>query len=131
MQIRVIELLDIPNWIRERAIGEGILINNKCKYYGAFIDEVMVGFCGILFYQDSALLKCLYVLLEYRNQGIGSALVVFQLKEIGGKGIDRAIAHCTLNSLSIYQRYGAEIVQKYKNGITKVKYENLSQSICL
>ncbi len=46
----------------------------RMRWYGAFVDEVLVGVMGLEHVKDVALLRHAYVLAEYQREGVGTRL---------------------------------------------------------
>ena len=113
-------------YLKKEAIKDGILFPKKNPiYYGIKINDKVVAFGGIVLKKTRAIIKCDYVSNLYRNKGMASSILstrLLILKELGVKYIE---ANCTKMALNIHLRKGARISKEYKNGITKVFYENI------
>lgn len=110
-----IERKDIAEF-EQAAKKEGLLFNDKATYRAIKINNAIAGFIGLLRYKNKAISKTLYVLPEYRQQGLGKTLILDQLANISTP----LEANCTPLSLNIYLSCGGKIVKRYENNITKV-----------
>tara|TARA_R110000764_G_scaffold95727_1_gene179599 strand:+ start:202 stop:585 length:384 start_codon:yes stop_codon:yes gene_type:complete len=88
-------------------------------------DSEVVGFSGMRLLKSKAIMKNVYIDYHHRKQGLASELILTRLTLLKGFGYKIIEANCTKMSLSIHLKHGAKIKETYKNGITKVIYENL------
>ena len=63
----------------------------------------------------------------HRNKGLATELLMTRLMLLKGMGYKNIEANCTDMSLGLHLKQGAKIKEKFKNGITKVVYENLQK----
>lgn len=123
MEIKEVGYNDIKEYIKE-AEREHLTFNKKAVYYAGIIEGNIVGFVGVMYYQNKAVLKSDYVLPEYRKQGIYRALNSYRMLKIIEKGIKKVEANLTDKSLPLHLRLGAKIIKRYWI-CTKVVYENI------
>lgn len=109
---------------KKDCIKEKLYFNKNTTYFVGSIDNKIVGFVGIMWRKNKAILKNAYVLPEYRRQGIFKRLDKYTKNNIGQKGIHLIEANCTDIILPFHIKMGARIVKKYKI-CTKIIYENL------
>ena len=109
--------VDIVPFI-ELARRERIGITQNTNFYLARRDADIVGFCGIVFKKDHAVLKNIWVLPEHRRQGIGEALISFQIATAKEAGCVFARAFCTPKSIRLFLKQGATITKQYKTSTT-------------
>jgi len=102
----------------ESAKRERIGITTGTTFYAARLDGEIVGFCGIVFKKDYAVLKNIWVKPEHRKKGIGEAIIQFQIQTARESGCHFARAFCTPMSIKLFLKCGAEITKKYKNSTT-------------
>jgi len=100
----------IPQTKREGLAG----YSNKANYYGAFIDNKLIGFCSIQYYNKTAKFNNLYIFKEHRRNGYFRELLDFRIKEAKANNCTNIIASCTKMSLPEYLNRGAIITREYK-----------------
>ena len=123
--IKNINIKEIDH-LKEMAKKDGILFPKKnFVLLGAYLKDTLVGFGGFVLKKDSAIIKCDYVIKEYRKQGVASQLHKIRLGVMKVMGLKYVEANATPMALKMHLNSGARIVNKYKNGITKVSYENI------
>jgi predicted GNAT family acetyltransferase len=125
--IKEISNSDLKN-IKVLAKNDGILFpKKKANYYGYFLNNNIIGIGAILISKSTAILKCSFVVKENRGKGIATQLLKYRLDLIKSRYKDnkKITANCTNLSLQLHIKQGAKVLKKYKNGITKVSYENL------
>lgn len=59
---------------------------HRITWYGAFVQEKLVGVMGVEYVEDAALLRHAYVLPDYQRQGIGTRLGTYVEAQIHGVG---------------------------------------------
>ena len=112
--------------LKEQATKEGLLFpKSNMLVTSVKANEDIIGFGCIALKKTKAILKCVYVSKEHRGNGLASTLLQIRLGAIKNLGIKYAEANCTKLSLNVHLRKGAAIIKQYKNGITKVAYENI------
>lgn len=104
---------------------EGILFRGGIEFYGAYIEETLVGFCGVKLGKRTAWLKSDYVFPSYRRRGILTEMIKYRLELLRVHNCKKVYASCTLMAIGAHIRLGAEVVQRFKNGIIKVRYHLL------
>jgi GNAT superfamily N-acetyltransferase len=124
MEIRKLKLNDIIPY-KTMAIKDGILFSDKADYYGIYEENILKGFSAIKYTANKAILKCEYVLPEYRRKGLLMRLIKDNLTVLKQNGILTAEANCTKMSVNAHLKSGAKVVKVYKNGITQIRYENI------
>ena len=92
----------------------GLVFCSKTDYYGLYLDNQMVGFCGVLKYKNKWVFKNAFVLEEHRGNGYHKSLMSFRLKDAQQNNIKVVEATCTQMSLNNYLKFGFRIVQTYK-----------------
>ena len=100
------------------AARERIGITGGTTFYAARFDGEIVGFCGIVFKKDYAVLKNIWVMPEHRKKGIGEAIIRFQIATAKEAGCHFARAFCTPMSIKLFLKAGAEVVKQYKTSTT-------------
>lgn len=88
--------------------------SNKANYYGCYIDNQLVGFASIQFYNKKAKFNNTYVFKEFRRKGYFKELLDFRIKEAKSNGCTHIVAACTKMSLPEYIKRGAIIERQYK-----------------
>lgn len=112
----------IPEIVR-RARREGLLMAGTETLYGAYIGGELVGICGLKINGRRALMKSSYVEPEHRSRGVFREMIRRRLREALASGASVAEANCLPASLRTYLGLGFAEVQRYKNGVTKVRRE--------
>lgn len=97
-----------------QAKKERIGITPNTKFYCAKDNEIVIGFCGIVFKRGYAVVKNIYVIPQYRKQGLGEELIKYQFKVVKQAGYPYALAYCTPMSINIFIKLGAKIIREYK-----------------
>ena len=102
----------------------GILISDKVTLFGFYEQDKLVGISGVKM-GKKAYFKMSYTIPSMRKKGIFHALLAHKIKYAKNNGAKSAYANCTKQSLNAYLSFGGKIAKQYKNGITRVEYENL------
>lgn len=124
MVINKKNIQDIPKEIYNQAIKDGIIFNDNVNLF--FLEKKsLIGFVGLIVKKTKAFFKCDYILPEFRNKGYYKILFLFRINLCKEMNIKVLEANCTKMSINYYLKNGFKIKKKYKNGITKVMYENL------
>jgi GNAT superfamily N-acetyltransferase len=122
LKINIEEYPDLKNI----GVKNGLLFNDLADYFALFIEEKIVGYCSIKQKNfKSAIFKTAFVFPEHRRKGYLRFMVNERLKIVKSFGIIKVEANCTKQSLNVHLSLGAKITKEYKNGITKIVYENL------
>ncbi len=124
MVVKKVLLVNILPY-KNNAVKDGILFTDKADYYGIYEDNILKGFSAIKYNGSKALLKCQYVLPEYRKKGLLMLMLKDNLEILKRSGIKIAEANCTKMSVNVHLKVGAKVVKVFKNGITQIRYENL------
>lgn len=123
--IKKISIKDIEH-LKDIATKDGILFPKKnLILLGAYLEDKLVGFGGFVLKKNSAIIKCDYVIKEYRKQGVATQLHKIRLGVLKVMELKYVEANATPMALKMHLNSGARIVEKYKNGVTKVCYENI------
>lgn len=110
-----------------QAKKDGILFAKNILFFILSNESEAYAFVGLKLYENSAIMKCAYVSKKYRGNNLLIKLINLRLKWIKDNKpkIKKVYASCTKMSINSHLKCGAEIVKKYNNGITKIKYEIL------
>lgn len=113
----------------KQAQKEGLLFSSGVVYYGLFnAQNNLLGFCGIKF-SKVPVFKNDYVLHQQRGNRYLIEMNKNRLEILKAKGYGSATANCTPMALSSHLHFKeCKAVTKFKNGITKVIYENISKN---
>lgn len=89
-------------------------------YFQAWIEHVMVGYCGVQPQQDRLFLSKLYLLEAYRGKGIGTALIK-QAIEFAKRNELKAV-YLTVNKqnesgITLYKHLGFQIIDAVQSDI--------------
>ncbi len=106
---------------------EGLLFSGNLLYFVIYDVFSPYAFFGLKINKTSAIMKCDYVSKDYRGQGTLLKMINARLNWIKDNkpNIKTVYANCTNMALNSHLKSGAKIVTKYKNEITKIKYEIL------
>lgn len=124
--IKEITLEDLQP-LKEAAIKDGILFPKKrLVFLGIKNDNKLLGFGGLSFNKKTkrGVIKCDYIIPTERRKGYASKILDVKLEVFKQLGIKYIEAHCTKAAVNIHVRKGAIINKVYKNGVTKIIYEN-------
>ena len=101
---------------QHKAHKEHISISPATHWYEAITEDgETVGVLGILVRWTKLRVKCFYVAKEYRRQGIGASLLSFAVSQCEGVTLT---AFATDDSRRLFERFGFEVKNVNKNGIT-------------
>ena len=104
---------------------DGILLSEKATIFGYYDNGILVAVTGVIFQGKKAYFKMSYTIPSMRKKGIFHALLAHKIKYAKNNGAKSAYANCTKQSLNAHLSFGGKIAKQYKNGITRVEYENL------
>ena len=113
---------------KKQAEKEGLLFSSGVVYYGLFnTQNNLLGFCGIKF-SKVPVFKNDYVLHQFRGNKYLIEMNKHRLAILKAKGFNSATANCTAMALNSHLHFkNCKAITKFKNGITKVHYENISK----
>ena len=112
--------------IKDVAIKDGLLFSKTTPHLvGLYLNEEIIAFAGFKVGKTKAVLKNLFVLKEYRGKGLARQLTEFRISVLKSIGVKKIEANLTKASLNLHLKNGAKVVKRYKNGITKIVYENI------
>jgi hypothetical protein len=117
MNIKIITYSDIPESFKETACKERLsfLAGEDIHYWGAFVDGQLVGTtCLVIYKNGHGKIKSNYVLLEFREQGIFSALNTACLDFARELGIKNITLNCLEDSVAAHVKAGAVIWKESK-----------------
>lgn len=122
--VRNITLKDIGS-LKEVSEKEGLLFpKTPPKFIGVYLNNELIGFGGVSLKKTRAIIKCDYVVKEHRKKGVAQYMHTRRLEMLKKMGFKYVEANATQMALNLHLNSGAKIVKEYKNGITKVAYEN-------
>ena len=123
VEIAPCALEDLGPW-RGAAEREGILFSQQVDMFAVRLrkNAGIAGFFGIRWFHGSAVLKCVYVLPEYRRRGLFRLMTEYSLRLIRSRGIERVDAHATAMSASMYLHLGAVLIRRFKFGGAAVRF---------
>lgn len=107
---------DLEPYIKE-AKKSGLVFCQNSQLFLVKRANIIVGFCGYIKYKNHIKIKNIYVLPEYRMQGIYREMLTWLINKAGKCHI---VATCTSSSLPEFIKRGAVVTHKYKN-YTSVK----------
>ncbi len=105
------------------------MIREGTVFLSAFLDDRLVGYCGLISAADEADITNVSVSLEARHQGIGSRLVEELIKEADDMGIKKVfleVRESNASAIALYQKYCFKQV-----GIRKDYYEKPTENALL
>ena len=88
--------------------------SERAIYYGGFVNDTLIGFTSIQYYNNKAKFNNHYIFKDYRGNGYFKKLLDFSILEAKSKGCNEVIAACTKMSLPEYLKRGAVIEKEYK-----------------
>lgn len=88
--------------------------SNKADYYGAFVDNQLVGFTSIQYYGKKAKFNNHYIFKEFRGNEYFKMLLDYSIVKAKANGCTEVVAACTKMSLREYLNRGAIIEREYK-----------------
>lgn len=101
---------------RNSASKKQVSINEKGTHWGYYKDELLAGVISTLEYKNIVRIKGFLVEDNYKNKGIGTALI----KHILRNDKDMSV-FATKDSRNIFEKQGFEEVSKNQNDITFMK----------
>ena len=104
---------------------EGISFAKNSVYYGFYINNKLFGFGALLYKGQDCTFKTHYVFPPFRNKGLYGKAFVLQKQIAFDNGIKYLYGNCTKMSIGTHIRLGAEVIEVFKNGVTRVRYENI------
>jgi hypothetical protein len=106
---------------------EGLLFSENCDYYGIFNSDLeLMGFSAIKYVgKTKAIFKCEYVLSKFRGNSLLLKMIQYRINVLRQNNIKYVEAHCTIMSKNSHLKCGGKITKVFKNGITKIVYENI------
>jgi len=119
--IKKITINDIEPF-KNDALKDGLAFCKNTKYFGLFVNDEIVAFAGLLYLSNKIVIKNIWVLFQYRGKGYFKQLITYFLSVTKGRNIE---ANCTVMSIRHFLTVGFKKIKVYKNGITKVQYENI------
>ena len=120
--------ISIDNYpiLKETAKREGILFGKKTDMWLVSLNDVTIGCMGILLMKNKAVLKCDFIYPQYRGNRHLDDMIKYRLNLLRNYPFIQSVtANCTPLAVKAHIRNGASLTQKFKNGITKVTYENI------
>ena len=110
-----ISLLSLEPYIKQTQ-KEGMAgYSEKAAYFGAYVDNIMVGFTSI---QPYATKTCKfnnhYIFPEFRGNGHFKAMLDWSIWKAKETGYDYAVAACTSMSIKQYLKRGAVVTKTFK-----------------
>ena len=104
---------------------EGISFANKSVYYGFYIKDKMFGFGALLYAGKDCTFKSHFVFPPFRNKGLYGKAFEIKKQIAFDTGIRYLYGNCTKMSVGTHIRLGAEVIEVFKNGVTRLRYENI------
>lgn len=97
-----------------------LMFCESTEYYGVFdfFSGNLMGFFGVIVYENKIIYKNDYVLQKYRRKGIHSKMMKYRLMMFRAKKTHEAT--CTEMSYNSYIKQGFRPIKKFKNGCIKV-----------
>lgn len=89
----------------------GSLVSGDTGYYTAWVDGALAGYCGYLRSFCEADITNVAVAMEYRNRGVGYAMLCAMMEEGRKKGIERYTLEVRVSNtaaISLYEKLGFE-----------------------
>ena len=123
MIIKPIKLTDIPFVEDIECKQLGIIFKPDIKYIAAILNGEVVGVVGCKVYKNKYKFTNAFVRKDFRHKGIYRQLNAERRNYCSEK--KPIEANCTINSVSFHVKRGAKILKVFKNGITKIRYENI------
>ncbi len=105
------------------------MIREGTVFLTAFLDDRLVGYCGLISAADEADITNVSVSLDARHQGIGSRLVEELIKEAGDMGIKKIfleVRESNASAIALYQKHDFKQV-----GLRKDYYEKPTENALL
>lgn len=112
------------NFLKENeAEKEYIIIKNKDKWFGLFLNNKLIGCWGVEIKKTYIKFGGFFILKEERGKGYGKLLAKYLIDLYGNKKI---IAYCSPTTTHINCKYfNFKIVKKYKNTVCKIERKGI------
>lgn len=110
--------------LRCEAMLEGITFADRTKYYAAYKDGKLIGFCGAIWFKKSVEFKNAFVVPECRGIGVFRMMFLHRVRICKALGIKIINAFCTPAGAKQYRKLGA--VQRgnpTKNGLIRMRIQ--------
>ncbi len=105
------------------------MIREGTVFLVAFLDNSLVGYCGLISAADEADITNVSVSLDVRHQGVGSRLVeelIKEAKDMGIKKIFLEVREGNISAIALYQKHNFKQV-----GVRKDYYEKPTENALL
>lgn len=106
---------------------EGLLFSKNIMFFVVYMKSKPIAFFGLKIMENSAIIKCDYVIKSERGNKLIQKMITFRLNwlRIYKPKIKKVTANTTQMATNSHLKSGAKIIKKYNNNITKVQYEIL------
>lgn len=121
LEIREVEYAQIAAF-KGKAAKERVVIDDKTKYWAAFIDGFVVGFVGLMEIGKELRFKSAWVSPDWRGMSIYQQLFTHRMEH--ADKTKKFSAYCTPNSLPMYLKNGFTVHKKLERNITVVFKQN-------
>ena len=91
----------------------------------------VVGFCIVIFGENTNVLKALYVLPEFFGKGIGQVLINKALEMIGDKNVVLNVVEYNKRAIKFYEKNGFKIIGKIETTIGKLPSGKIMPTIAM
>ena len=117
----------ICNELVEQSKKEGLLFSKGILFFVLHDNKIPVAFFGLKINNKTAIIKCDYVSKDYRGNRLLYKMIKYRLDWLKKKvpSVKKVFANTTEMATSSHIKAGANILNQYKNKITKVEYEIL------
>jgi len=92
----------------------GLVFSKSTEMYGIWLEENLIGMCGLVRYRNHWKFKNDYIIPEYRRRGYCREALIIRLDMARAQGARFIEATCTEMSISIWLKLGAVIMHQYK-----------------
>lgn len=109
--------IDVRDVVFRRPVGLNIRTNDdltkdkECEMYGGYVDEIMVSTIFLSeFDKDTAQIKAVTVLEEFRGTGLGNKLMEFIENLAREKGYTKSFLQSRVTAVGFYERFGYKTI---------------------
>jgi N-acetylglutamate synthase-like GNAT family acetyltransferase len=116
--------LDIKELVSEAKLVQ-LTITKGIELFKYELDGNAIGVCGLVQKGDTAIFKFEYVKPQNRGNGILSEMINYRIALLKSRGVKTINVNAMPMSMNVHIKHGAIVLQTYKYGGKKLRYENL------
>lgn len=107
------------------AKNEGLSFAKNSVYHGFYYNDILFGIGALLYRGKDCTFKSHFVFPPFRKRGLYGKAFLLQKEIAFSKGVRYLYGNCTKMSVGTHIRLGAKVVEEFRNGVTRLRYENI------